>query len=1592
MISYCCGALSLADACKIAYLRGIYSTRTADADKPRGMMAIGVGVEQADLYLNHMRAKDSSLNLTVACINSPTNVTISGLAVHLRALKDELDKQSIFTQILKVEVAYHSSFMTTIADHYGAAIGDIEETIGIPNIEFYSTSTSKSISHRELQSADYWTKNLLSPVQFASALTRLCQSRKENGITSSPSPNILIEIGPHSALRSPIKQTLSTLSDASSISYHSVQIRNADAHAAFLQLLGSLYCAGFPVSFDTSKLFGNNPTCLADLPEYNFNHSRSYWHESRLSKNFRFRDYPASDLLGTRVLDWNPLDARWRNIISTLENPWIEDHQINGTLLYPGAGQLVMAVEASAQLALDIDDRKPAGFCLKDVEFIKSLNVSLDPEGVETQISLRPLKDSADRTAGWSEFKVCCYENEEWVETCHGRIMVEYDEPENEIDNGRERQERIVELRERYENISSRCQKTVTNEKIYRRLNDYGLELGPTFKVFDKIRYNAENEALAQVQLRQWTLRGNPYHSSRHFIHPTALDGILQLGIAALSSCGDDNVPTMVPSRIAKLWMIADGLSGEDTAPLKGCAKSAYRGYRHTSMDILALDNAAERPRITVEGLETIIIDKGSSKQTPNRHLCYKMTWAPVTVEDSPHNNVESNSYPSIDIEAVRIIVSQNASLKKVAVELQASLLSSKDISCPLISITSLRESALLPTPKNSVYISILDQFDLSLMDEDYFLAIKEIVPSTKYVLWTYQSPQYLGNPKGHISGEIQGLARTLRAEYEELRFVTIGLEPDGSTKSIALSIINVLKQTVDTKCRTYEPEYLQMNGNLFVPRLVEDHELNKTISKQALEKQQEVREFGSHPSLKLSIGTPGLLDTLQFEQDHGSRLPLLAHEIEVQPKFCGLNFMDCLVALGRVPHDSLGVECSGTVLRAGADSDLKPGDMVMLCASGTVRSVVRCHYNTAVKIPDRMPLQEAAALPATAATVYHALYNIARLRAGETILIHAGAGATGQMAIQMSQNIGAIVFVTVGSADKKLLVMKQYGVPEKHIFYSRNTDFANGIRRITSGRGVDVVLNSLAGDSLIASWECVAAFGRFIEIGKRDIYSHKQLPMFPFAKNVSFSTIDLAGIWQDFPALMRQLLNAVVDMANKQEIHVATPLNVYPISKVETAFRVLQGGKSAGKVVLEINSNDQVPTSLEIQPEYNFHHHATYVIAGGLGGLGKSAAKWLADRGARHLLLLSRSGVKTDHDVAFIRGLQAGGVNVTAPPCDITDFTKLSSTLEHCSVSMPPIKGCIQAAMVLRVSFCWIFGYTIFGTDNLQDQYFADMNHSEWKESLAPKVIGSWNLHSLLPTGMDFFIFFSSVCSIVGGVAQANYATGNAYMDSLARHRVTAGEKATSLNLGMMLSEGVVAENDKMRRALESRGYYIPLTQSDFHTLLDMYCDPWLPIPDPDGAQVICGIETPLGIRIKGYQEPAWMRQPLFKEMWNIGRDDEQLSPTGQALNQNHANFRSRFAHASSLAEAGSIVSEELAKKLSLSLMIPATDIDPGKALHFYGVDSLVAVELRNWFAKELHADIAIFEILGNKGCDDLGSLAASRNGFKLFGKEKPL
>ena len=273
-------------------------------------------------------------------------------------------------------------------------------------------------------------------------------------------------------------------------------------------------------------------------------------------------------------------------------------------------------------------------------------------------------------------------------------------------------------------------------------------------------------------------------------------------------------------------------------------------------------------------------------------------------------------------------------------------------------------------------------------------------------------------------------------------------------------------------------------------------------------------------------------------------------------------------------------------------------------------------------------------------------------------------------------------------------------------------------------------------------------------------------------------------------------------------------------------------------------------------------------------------------------------------------------------------------------------------------------------------------MSFDDWKACIAPKVQGSWNLHKQLPSGMHFFILLSSVSGVCGNGGQANYAAGNAYQDALARHRIACGERAAALDIGALLFEGFLAENESSLSRTIRSGILPPMTLSDFLALLDHHCDPSLAMGKSSlHCQVITGIESPANLRAKGTDEPYWMQQPLFRHLYQI--DSTVVTSSSHSAEQS-GNFADAFKAASCLSEAGAIVSNALVNKLSKILGIPSEDININKPMESYGVDSLVAVELKNWFTKTLHNEMAVFEILGASSIEAIGFTIARKYQFE--------
>lgn len=314
------------------------------------------------------------------------------------------------------------------------------------------------------------------------------------------------------------------------------------------------------------------------------------------------------------------------------------------------------------------------------------------------------------------------------------------------------------------------------------------------------------------------------------------------------------------------------------------------------------------------------------------------------------------------------------------------------------------------------------------------------------------------------------------------------------------------------------------------------------------------------------------------------------------------------------------------------------------------------------LRIPDSISFETAASVVTPGIIAYYSLVDVARLTRGESVLIHLAAGATGQMAVWVAKMVGAEVFATVGLESKKEFLVDTFDIPADHIFYSRNTSFARGIMRMTHGRGVDVVLNSLSGDGLRASWECRAPYGRFVEIGKSDIVANSGLPMALFARNVSFRAVDLHYTAQSRTEFANGLLKKTMDLLAAVSIQHPSPLNVYPATDIEGAFRYLQSGRNTGRIVVSISSANMVPKRVIDRSSWKFDSDASYVVAGASGGLGRAISIWLAEKGARNLILLPRSGDKTPTASKVTATLRQIGVNVAAYKCDVSSESSLSA------------------------------------------------------------------------------------------------------------------------------------------------------------------------------------------------------------------------------------------------------------------------------------------------------------------------------------------
>ncbi|TDZ29082.1 Reducing polyketide synthase hmp8 [Colletotrichum spinosum] len=849
-------------------------------------------------------------------------------------------------------------------------------------------------------------------------------------------------------------------------------------------------------------------------------------------------------------------------------------------------------------------------------------------------------------------------------------------------------------------------------------------------------------------------------------------------------------------------------------------------------------------------------------------------------------------------------------------------------------------------TKSSSIVVSLLEleQPLLSNLSETDFHALRSLILQTERILWVTGGE----DPSFYI---VDGLARTICNETASLRFQTLHLSSSSTSSSPPLASRVLASSTPDNEFREVEGllqtarAYKSTVGERRIARHLKDATRVVPLAKEKL----------TSP-VCLSIGRPGLLDTLRFVKDERTIKPLADTDVEIDVRASSINFKDIMGAMGLVPVPMLGLEASGIVLRTGsAVTNVQPGDRVAAHAYGSHATVVRTHHAVVHKLPASITFEQGAAINLVHVTAYYALVRLAKLRQGQSVLIHAAAGGVGQAAIQLAKHLGLVVYVTVGSEAKRRLMRERFGIPEAHIFYSRDLSFVKSVERVTDGRGVDCILNSLADELLRASWDsaCLAPFGTFVEIGLRDITNNSPLDMRPFVKNATFAFCDILN----YPVEdLGGVLGEVYRLVEQGHLTPAYPLKAYRPGQVEEVFRVMQQGKHTGKAVITFNADDaedpdmRAPVFQRAADLFRLDPDVTYLLVGGMGGLGRSLARNFAAAGARHIAFLSRSGDKSADAKSLLAELAARwGVTARAYAADAADAASLEAAMAACERDLPPVRGVVQLAMVLR------------------DVVFEKMAYPQWTQPLVPKVDGSRNLHAYFGAGrpLDFFVLCSSVSGVVGNPGQAAYAAGNAYQDALAAFRRKQGLKGVAVDLGVMRDVGVLAEGNTESGVLGKWEEAVGIPEPIFHALIKsiVHGEQQQDTGDVVPAQVVTGLGTADVWAAHDLPPPFYLADPRFGPMAMTTTAAAASSSSNDASAA--VSLAAQLAGVASMAQAAEIVTEALVKRTAEILQMPASEVDPAQPLYRYGVDSLTAIEVRNWIARELKANMALLEIV---------------------------
>ncbi|XP_047538488.1 fatty acid synthase-like [Vanessa atalanta] len=1345
-----------ADGCLTAeqVILSVYYVGLASIETPyiKGSMAVvGLGYNHVNLLL--------PLELEVACQNGPNSSTITGPANIMRTFVAKLVAQGIYAEdITCYNIAYHSRYIAEVGPRL---LKYLKQVIPAPkqrSVRWFSTSIQQASwkDHKaEMSSPEYHTNNFLSPVLFETTARLI------------PENAIAIEIAPHGLLQKILSGFLKK--DIINIS---LTESNQDNVKVLFTALGELYKAGL------------NPHLANVYPTINFPVSQgtpmlSHLVEWDHIEDWYFTSYGTQTKMksGERTVKMSINDENYDYMVG---------HVIDGRNLYPATGYLLMVWESLAMMMGKLFTEVSVVF--ENVRFQRATNI---PKGGKLEFIV-----AIQRGSG--QFEVV----ESGASIVTGRIYAEKN-------IGQENCSLPVES-----DSSGSNDNHLLTKDFYKELRLRGYQYSGLFRGVLGCNVEGTRGRLAWVE--NWV---------------TFMDCMLQMKII-----GEDTRGLFVPTRIEKLSidvnMHYDALSKMNADPTKKSLEIRVYPY----LDSISAGG------VKIRGLHATPISRRIPLGVP---VLEKNVFIPnygkskMKIEDILRSNVQLvlENIQIYKVKSIEIVDDQYKTnglepiLDKVAdvlgdlplVQADLTIISEDPIEMP--SNISVENKKLIGENNTLIIIGanllqrpeILRNALTALRDKGFIMSreTKPVNPkdfSDKYDIITIYNTgfEYIVLFRKRLGAKLAKFVKIDSADQTYAWIDKIKEELEVGQKVVVYSQNDCMNGLLGLiNCLRKEPSGVIVYGLLIsdpsAPPFNPDLEFyEKQLDKDLAINVYQEGQWGTYRHLLLgdldtvqshhafvNTVTIGDLSSLSWLEGPIRENPVITNpdNILINVYSAALNFRDVMTAMGRVSVDAVakgrlaqecvqgfevvGRTCNGTRV------------MAMVRNSGMSNMVI-ADRELLWGFPDEWTFEEAASVPVAYGTVYYALIMVGKMQRGESILIHAGSGGVGQAAINVALRYGCEVFTTVGTPEKRAFIKRLFPqLKDSHIGNSRDTSFEDMIRKETNGKGVDVVLNSLADEKLQASVRCLGYRGRFLEIGKFDIFNNTLIGMYFFFNEISFHGIMLDSVFDqshEFRKTLQDLLLCGIESGAVRPLTHCT----FEKNQIESAFRYMAAGKHIGKVIVKIrdeerNSNLTKSKSIRMEavPRYTCEEELVYIVVGGLGGFGLELADWLIMRGARRVLLTSRRGISNGYQLSRLRAWAGYGADVKISTHDVT-------TEEGCEqmLKMANGMGAVEAIFNLAVI--------------LKDCLFENQTPDSFRISFAPKALATMNLDNIsqkmCPKLKDFVIFSSVSCGR-GNIGQTNYGFSNSVMERICEQRKELGLPALAVQWGAVGDVGLVAD-----------------------------------------------------------------------------------------------------------------------------------------------------------------------------------------------------